>query len=71
MNYFFKLLGVIVLWQCQTAFGQTHEVDSLKKLLNIEQGNENKAEILKSLINLTSNIELSIAIDYARMEVAQ
>ncbi len=70
MNYQVKLFLLLFSCSCRFVFGQTPAVDSLKQLLAVEEAAEKKAELIKSLINLTSNIDLNIGLDNARMGVA-
>ena len=70
MRYFSKFLWVLLFYYCKAALGQTSEVDSLNKLLSEEKKETKKVELIKGLINITSEIDLRIGLDYARMGVA-
>ena len=60
----------LVHFFCQDALGQTTEIDSLKQLLSVEQQNDKKTELIRSLVNLASNVNLSLGLEYARMGVS-
>jgi len=64
------ILWLLSIWYCQGALGQTPAIDSLKQLLSVEQENEKKAELIRGLVDLTTNVDLNLGLEYARMGVA-
>ncbi|WP_373521505.1 hypothetical protein, partial [Aquiflexum sp.] len=70
MNHFVKIFWLLSICFCQVAFGQTSEIDSLKQLLSVEQQNDKKTELIRSLVNLTTNVGLNLGLEYARIGVA-
>ena len=70
MNRFVNIFLPLCVFYCHVALGQTTEIDSLKQLLSVEQQNDERTELIRSLVNLTTNVNLSLGLEYARMGVA-
>jgi two-component sensor histidine kinase len=67
---FLKILWLLLFFFCQGAFAQTNEIDSLKQLFSAEKNDVKKTELIKSLVGLTTNIDLQLGLEYARIGVA-
>ncbi len=71
MNIFYKgIFWLLLSFFWQATFGQTNEMDSLKRVLAVEKNNDKISELLKALVNLGSGIDLKIGLDFARLGVA-
>jgi len=70
MNRFIRIFLLLSICYCQGALGQTLEIDSLKQLLSTEQENDKRTELIRNLVNLTTNVDLNLGLEYARMGVA-
>ena len=70
MKHFFKILWLLLFCNCPTAFTQTAAIDSLKQLLSTEKDDQKRIDLMRGLVNLTSDIDFRIALDYVRQGVA-
>lgn len=70
LNNYIKIFWLLSFFYCQETFAQTTETDSLKQLLSIEKNDAKKSELIKSLVGLTTNIDLRLGLTYARIGVA-
>lgn len=69
-NHHFKIIWLLLFCYFPAAFGQTSAIDSLKQLLSAEKEDQKKIDLMKGLVDLTSDIDFRIALDYARLGVA-
>ena len=70
LNKFINILWLLSFFYGQHALCQTPEIDSLKLLLSKEKDDNKKSGLIKSLVSITSDLDLKTGLIYARMGVA-